>query len=254
MSPTTLAARLRAERAPIALRVVDEMYADPFWLDRFPSGRKYSDEDLRYHVDHLAQALDAEDPAVLARYASWLQSILTTRGMCTLHLTESFARLGRTIGEQLGELSAEERTALEAALGAASAALHYAERPAGELQRASAVLADEAASKLAQSHLTLVEARGGRAVCGSEAAHLLSYLADATALARPSLFVEHAVWLASFVVRRGAPPEYVGALLDALATALEGERALDSSTRIAAAALLGEAAAVAARTSLVERR
>ena len=131
--PEALAVLLESRRATLAKRVVDVMFEDPFWADRFPPhGRQRSEEDLAFHVDYLVQALLASDPRILERYARWLQEVLTARGMCTIHLADSFDELARAI-EGLAEDVADAR----AHLAAARDALLYPTGPARELQDAS---------------------------------------------------------------------------------------------------------------------
>ncbi|MEY2933986.1 MAG: hypothetical protein RL033_4735, partial [Pseudomonadota bacterium] len=89
-----LVRELETQAPALTARVVSEMYRDPFWSARFGErGRKFSEEDGQSHISHLVQALVARDPEVLSRYGRWLRSVLTTRGMCTRHLTENFERL-----------------------------------------------------------------------------------------------------------------------------------------------------------------
>lgn len=160
-----LVAALREHRSRLAARVTDEMFEDPFWTERFPKrGRKFSEEDVGYHVEHLVEALLAGDPLVFARYARWLQSVLTTRGMCTRHLAESIERLGRAASGLPGG------DALGPYVDAAGEALRYETGPAAELQ-------DVVAG-------------------GTYGPHLVSFLADAAWLGRPEVFADYAGWLA----------------------------------------------------------
>jgi hypothetical protein len=187
-----LADRLLAIADELTDRVLAEMYRDPFWHARFgePRAAKHGRQDGHHHLAYLAESLHAGDAGVMERYARWLQQVLTTRGMCTRHLAENFDRLGRAITEH-GVPDSERAVEL---LAAATAALRYAGGPARALQdRADAIAGGDA-----------------------ELATLVSYLADATALARPPLFAGHVAWYAGFVEQRGGTRDAVHALIDRL--------------------------------------
>lgn len=162
-----LVGRLAAAGPALTTRVLEEMYRDPFWDARFGArGRSFAEQDGQFHLSYLTAALTAGDPSVLTTYARWLQQVLTTRGMCTLHIRENFERLAAAITDAVEDGS-------EAAhyLGQAIDALKYDAGPARELQE-----------------LTL---------SFGEDRHLLSYVADAVALGRADTFVRHVAWLAS---------------------------------------------------------
>jgi hypothetical protein len=187
-----LADRLLAVAGELTDRVLAEMYRDPFWHARFgePRAGKHGRQDGHHHLAYLAEALRAGDAGVMERYARWLQQVLTTRGMCTQHLAENFDRLGRAIAER-GVPDGERAVAL---LAAATAALRYDGGPARALQdRADAIAGGDAAL-----------------------ATLASYLADAVALARPSLFAGHAAWYAAWLEQRGESRDAARALIDRL--------------------------------------
>ncbi|MBX3215388.1 MAG: hypothetical protein KF850_25350 [Labilithrix sp.] len=194
---TALADRLRADKGRLAVRVVDEMFAeDPFWADRYAArGRRFAEEDLGYHVEYLAQALVARDAGVLERYARWLQSVLTARGMCTAHLDESFARLATAIAE----VELEEERLVPAYLGAARRALSYPDGAARALQDASGAIAARAVSLVAERFPLEADS----ASVGADVARLLAYAADALALARPATLAAYLAWRADHVRRSG---------------------------------------------------
>jgi|SRR6185295_11803302 len=170
-----LIAALRERARELGKRTIDEMYRDPFWMKRFgPRGRQFADDDGIHHVNYLIQALVNESPAIVADYARWLQVVLTSRGMCSEHLRENFARLSRTIGE-LGLPRAELAAQY---LRAAEEALQYPDGPAREVQGVAPAVA------------AAVPAESRR-----EAELLISFLADAVRLAEPQNFARHVAWL-----------------------------------------------------------
>ncbi len=136
---------------------------DPFWAARFGDrGRRYADEDSGHHLRYLAESLRSGDPTTFERYARWLRQLLVPRGMCTLHVVETFERIGAALADLVPEAAAPSRTVLAAGV----AALAYEAGPAATL--------DE-------------EARRSGDV-------LLSFLADAVAFEWPALFAAHVGW------------------------------------------------------------
>jgi hypothetical protein len=186
---------LRASKGRLATSVIDEMYADPFWTERFAArGRKHSEQDIGFHVDYVIQALEARDEAVLERYGRWLQGVLTTRGMCTLHLADSFGRLAAAIGDPTTTRY----------LTAARTALLY----------------EGGAARAIQERIrdAIVSGTPGRI---EDVVYHLSYLADAIALGQPKVFLDHVTWLSGFLQRQGKDAHTLASTLEALARTLD---------------------------------
>ena len=58
-----LVALLRTHAARLNARVLGEMYANPFWDDRYGArGRRFAQDDGASHVAHLVLALEAHTP------------------------------------------------------------------------------------------------------------------------------------------------------------------------------------------------
>src|SRR3954447_8919885 len=145
---TDLVAELAREAPALSASVIAAMYEHPFWLERFGErGRKFATEDGQQHVAYLVQAVVAHDPAVLTRYARWLRSALTTRGMCSRHLEENFERLARAIGATVEDAAVATEYLREPRL-----ALRYDANPARELQDATPRFAAAAAAELERAH------------------------------------------------------------------------------------------------------
>lgn len=208
-----LAARLDASAERLTARVLAEMYADPFWLARFGvRADRHGRQDGRFHIDYLIQAVLADAPGLLACYARWLQPVLTSRGMCTRHLVENFARLADAIRDEAwpdGEVAI-------AMLDAARGALAYPAGSAREVQQAEPALATAAARAVAAAGPA-----DGAAGPGLDLVHdlveLVDHAADAIALGNPDGFARHAVWLAGFLASRGVPLARLAAQLEAVA-------------------------------------
>lgn len=89
---------LRLEAPRLTARVLDEVYSDPFWLERFGErGRLHALADRRYHVHYLVESLLADDAEVFATYALWQRDLMLARGGCSHHLEDHFVRLGAAI-------------------------------------------------------------------------------------------------------------------------------------------------------------
>lgn len=164
-----LVERLRTDGPRISAQVMDEIWKEePFWEQRFGErGRSRMTEDAAFHAEYLVQAVDAGDAGVMERYATWLQSVLVTRGMSTRHLDANFERLARALAKEMpGSEKAVEY------LEAARRALRLPEGPARELQ--------DAADRLSPTE---------------DVRYVIAHLADAMALARAELFAAHAKWL-----------------------------------------------------------
>lgn len=206
-----------APRAPALARAsVEGLYQDPFWAARYGEARarRFGDEDARHHVDYLVRALEAGDPAVLAHYARWLQSVLVTRGMCSRHLARNFQGLGRALdAEGLGALPG-----VGEALAAALAALAPpAGSPARSVWDAQDALALAALARLGPAAVPEHVAARAR----EELLTWTSYLADALALGAPDTWVAHVRFLSGFWPQRGLDTLALRAGYAALTEALQ---------------------------------
>lgn len=228
--------RLEARGPQISARVIAEMYQNPFWSERFGDrGRKHADQDGNYHLSYLLQALVARDVAVLTSYARWLQSVLTTRGMCTRHLADNFERLERAIADEI-----EDPQIAINYLREARAALRYHAGPARELQDLAESVADAAVEALYQRHPDWLSRWGeaGKSVCRDDIHYHLSYLSDAIALGRPELFSAYTAWIGDFLRRRDIPAEHLPQTLEVVSQLLSQQPALSQDARAAAENIL----------------
>jgi hypothetical protein len=231
-----LADRIEARAVALTDRVLDEMYTNPFWQERFGErGRQRAAEDGRYHLTYLAEALRAGSPEVLITYARWLRTVLVTRGMCSRHLAENFAHLAAAIRQQLPSGGEEAARYLEMA----AAALIYDRAPARAIQLAAPRLAEDAVAVLYARHPDWLAHSGvaGQQRCHDDIVYHLLYLADAVALRRADLFADYVRWIAAFLERRGVPRaclEELLAILDELLTGLPA-RARPAARQVLAA-------------------
>lgn len=194
---------LRDVASALATEVHDAMYRDPFWMERFgEAGVRYSLEDAAHHVRYLADAIDAAQPSVFTDYVVWVRGVLTTRGMCTLHLDRALGHLGDAIEARGLDAAGDARRTLESG----RRALVYVDGDARGIQLAADGIAGRVAGAPDAAALDMDETR-----------HLLSYAADAAAVGEDRVFVDHVKWLRGWLARRGV----AGARFDALLFALE---------------------------------
>lgn len=245
----SLAAAIQEHGFAISARVLADMYRDPFWLERFGArGQKHAEEDSRYHVSYLVQALVAGDPEVLGAYARWLRTLLVSRGMCTRHLDENLERLGRAL-----EAAIEGASLAAEYLNQARASLSYPGGAARELEAAAPRLADEAVDDLPEPERCGPSAWGeaGRAARREHLAHYFSYLTDAAACNEPGLFGEYVGFLLDAAARAGRSPDPVYADLAVLAVVVARAPELGPETRIRVSELFAAAhAAIQSRAPL----
>jgi hypothetical protein len=156
---------LERQALPLSQRVLDQMYENPFWMERYGErGRRHADEDSRYHVTYLQQALALGSPAVFTNYALWLRSVLVSRGMCSEHLAENYRLLADAILEaQLPDAEAATRL-----LDDARQALRYS---TGEAARLDAE----------RDRLALVVAQVAPAMREDDVRYVVSYWIDGVA-------------------------------------------------------------------------
>lgn len=221
---SALSQRLAEVGPELGRRVMREIYADPFWVARFGDrGVRHSNQDADFHVTYLVQALLADDVEILNRYARWLRTVLVTRGMCTLHLSDNFVQMASAIER---EVEGSEQACRY--LHSACESLLYSPGPARDLQDFDDALASGAAHDW--------PGIAPRQILRS----LISFLADAVAAKRPELFVSHAVWLESFLgLRVETPPSMTSArTVSALAAELERSETLSAETKRVASEFL----------------
>lgn len=185
-----LATALEALAPELTKRVLDTMYEDPFWLARYGArGRKHAEADSRYHVSYLAEALRSSDPRVMTRYATWLRSVLVSRGMSSQHLAENFALLASALSDAL------PRTELACAyLDEARAALRY--------EQGLAYWLEQHEQTLLEGTLGALPAEPSRS---RQLREWFGHFVDSVHCGRPGLFQQHVQWLTTYRSERGEP-------------------------------------------------
>ena len=214
-----LAERIIARANTLVARTVEEMYRNPFWIERYGDrGRRFSIEDGRYHLEYLADALRWRSGAIMSQYSAWLQSVLVARGMCSLHLDEHFARLGAAIEQEFGT-SADDAIAL---LTHARRGLLHTQPHARALHVATPRLIDRIVHELGAIHTGWSQARVApdRAAAPDDPEYVISYLTDACALSNPRILADYIAWLTEYSTRHRVPASRLADMLQSLARAL----------------------------------
>jgi len=228
-----LAAILERDGRALSQRVLDEMYRDAFWSERFGDrGRRHANEDSDFHLRYLARALSAGDATILVRYATWLREVLATRGMCTRHLDENFRLLAR----ELSATSWPGRDKAVALLEEARAGLRHEASDARWVEDHAVALAKAIVSHVRAGHPAgwkQHDARGADAGLADDAANYVSYVADAVALGGAATLADHARWLAAHLQGHGVRTQQVHAFLEGCVRALEESRAPERVVEIA---------------------
>lgn len=187
-----LRATLKSQAGVLSKDVLDRMYDNPFWMERYGQrGRQHADQDSLYHLQYLDAALAADDPHVFERYAQWLRSVLVSRGMCSEHLAENF----RLVADGIAGTTSAAAPAL-AILARGIAALAYCDGEASRLEMHRDRL--QAAVDVAA---------GNGAMREDDRRYLVSYLIDAAATGERQAFE-------AFAAR--SSPEAVAALAAAV--------------------------------------
>jgi hypothetical protein len=210
----TLGHQLEARAPRLAAASVEWMYQDPFWETRYGAerARRFGDKDARFHVRYLVQALAEQRPSVLEGYATWLRTLLVSRGMCSLHLDQNFAGLQAALtAEGFGPDSPAQ-----AYVQAARTALRYTVGPASLLQQHRPELIRHASGALRGLVAPSLEPR-----LEAELSLQLSYLEDALGTGHRELFARHLDWYQGFWPRRELGALTFTRLLEALGAALE---------------------------------
>jgi hypothetical protein len=89
-------------RSLIVERLVDRMYADPFWEERYGElGKTHAREDVNYHLDNLVTAIRMEMLSSPVNYYHYLQNVLVHRGITTRHIRQTLDQMKGLLEEIL---------------------------------------------------------------------------------------------------------------------------------------------------------
>ncbi|MEA2587433.1 MAG: phycocyanin beta chain [Actinomycetota bacterium] len=95
------AAELRGNAGMLAEAVVQSMQAaHPRMFSRYGAeGHRRCTEDTRFHLEHLAAALDIDDPGEFLAYRRWLSVVLGARGIPEADIDSNFAAIASVLAD-----------------------------------------------------------------------------------------------------------------------------------------------------------
>ena len=119
--PRRAALSLMYHKEALAHAVTDALYAEmPELMEKYGErGRRKCLQDMRYNLDHLAPAVDLENPEMFAGYTLWLDGLLAARNVSTAEVVRCLALTQQMVGERMApEEAAEVSRSIRAGLAA----------------------------------------------------------------------------------------------------------------------------------------
>ncbi|WP_050615677.1 hypothetical protein [Bacillus testis] len=95
----------------LATKLTEGLYENhPDLIERYGErGRQKCIEDNEHHYRHLDTAYQMGDASLFTNYSSWLQGLLSARGMAPVYLLENFVMMKELLGGQVLSLDEEQR-------------------------------------------------------------------------------------------------------------------------------------------------
>lgn len=105
--------RLLAEKEVLAREVTDALYAAlPGLMAKYgQAGREKCLQDMRYNLEHLAPAVDLEQPTMFAIYIRWLDNLLRARHVSTDEIVRSLEIMEQLVRQRFDREEADAVTA-----------------------------------------------------------------------------------------------------------------------------------------------
>ncbi|MBA2175714.1 hypothetical protein H0266_12505 [Halobacillus locisalis] len=105
----------KKEKDTLVYQVAEEIYAHyPHLWERFgQNGRDRTEEDNHHHLDHLSAAYEMDSVDFFIDYTTWLNNVLTSRGVGTFLIVDNFERLARLINDMECEDEKEQQSFIE---------------------------------------------------------------------------------------------------------------------------------------------
>lgn len=187
-------------RSLIAERLIDQMYMDPFWEQRYGKlGKMHARQDVNYHLDNLVTAIRVEMLSSPVNYYHYLQNVLVHRGISTRHICQTLGQLKTLLQETLPD----EWLEIEPYLDAGYKGLAY-ERPAClSLSEKEEQVAQAAANQLTPPDEETSSQDDWRKARYLEMLFHLSYLQDAVEKGIPQIFEDHVRWSLAYFPSQG---------------------------------------------------
>jgi hypothetical protein len=195
-------------RSSIAERLVDQMYADPFWEERYGKlGKMHAHQDVNYHLDNLVTAIRMEMLSSPVNYYDYLQNVLVHRGICTRHIHHTLSQLKALLKEVLPD----EWPEIEPYLDAGYEGLAYKHPACQNLSDKEERIANAVANQLTPPEGSISSLDEWRQARYREILLHLSYLQDSVEKESAQIFDEHASWSLSFYPAQGVSKEIIQA-------------------------------------------
>lgn len=233
-----ICAALESKRNTLVDLVVLQLWANPFWEDRYGErGKRYFYDDAQHHVQALITAIQLDLPDALPQHYAWLREVLVHRGMCTRHLYQTL----RVFDAQLEAVLPEYWSVIRPYAETTYAGLAYTD----PLCLALAQVEEPLIARVMQRILTEKPAwaqrlgPGGKTLCRQDNLYHLSYLQDALAFQDPRIFTDYLTWISAFLEARRLTPQMLHLAMGYLAEEIEA--ALPAVTAAPAVQLLRSA-------------
>jgi hypothetical protein len=194
-----LSARVERVQVEVMESVIEEMYRNPFWQQRYGQrGEKQSNKDAAYNLKYLCSAIRMDTTSALEQYYRWLRGALVFRGMCTLHLAQTLDCTAR----HLTRLLPEDWPEIEPYHVAGCQGLTYQQPTAHALNAHADEIAETATARMFDPPHTGDPAHEtARRACLRDNLYHLAYLADAFEVNKPELFREYLAWVTGFLAQ-----------------------------------------------------
>lgn len=103
------AGRILEEKGALAREITDSLYEQmPELLEKHGEyGRAKCLQDMHYNLEHLAPAVDLEQPEMFAGYARWLGGLLAVRNVSTTEVVRSLELTEARIRERFTAAEAD---------------------------------------------------------------------------------------------------------------------------------------------------
>ena len=193
-------------RSLIVERLVEQMYTDPFWEERYGNlGKMHARQDVNYHLDNLVTAIRAEMLSSPVNYYRYLQNVLVHRGISTRHIRQTLDLLKILLEQALPD----EWTEIVSYLDAGYKGLEYEHSACQTLSEIEEQIAQAATNRLTPLDERSSSLDDWKQARFQEMLIHLSYLLDAVEKELPQIFEDHARWSLSFYPTQGVAPEII---------------------------------------------
>ncbi len=187
-------------RKRIVERLVDRMYENPFWKERYGKlGRVHALQDVNYHLDNLTVAIRVEMLSSPKNYYHYLQNVLVHRGISTYHIHQTLDLLSSLLKETLPDDWPE----IEPYLMAGYEGLAYKHPACLKLFDRQEEVTQAVVHKLPAPADEIHSNADWVHVRFQETMLHLSYLLDAVENDLPEIFENHARWSISYYPSQG---------------------------------------------------